>query len=189
MQSHVLWLWEKTVPVPNFMALLTAEFCAYNHDSLLTCKHYVQEFLCLLCKRRMPSSIQRHSKSSMPNYRIGEWSARTSIGSLTKHELFFVFLKHCHQLMKSSQGGCTVYFFKQERWIIFLSKNHSRPIFNTIKLKTLRPYNRTSASVFDINLDKLYQVNLKVISSGHLRLTSCAGQLQINEASFLSLKQ
>ena len=26
---------------PNFMALLTAEFCTYNHDSPLTCKHRI----------------------------------------------------------------------------------------------------------------------------------------------------
>ena len=26
------------IPGPNFMALLTAEFCAYDHDSPLMCK-------------------------------------------------------------------------------------------------------------------------------------------------------
>ena len=27
--------------LPNFMALLTAEFCAYDHDSPLTCKRRI----------------------------------------------------------------------------------------------------------------------------------------------------
>ena len=28
-------------PRPNFMALLTAEFCAYDHHSMLTCKRKI----------------------------------------------------------------------------------------------------------------------------------------------------
>ena len=40
---------------PNFIALLTGEFCAFDHDSPLTCKHWISA---LALKRKVPSNAE-----------------------------------------------------------------------------------------------------------------------------------
>ena len=114
---------------PNFMALLTAEFCDYDHDSRLRAS---AEFLCLP-KRRVPCNVEYACKHRIPCFRkrrfwvfgkqihaIWPWSfVRLRLAYLTicadmfyglhthtQHYLILIWLKNRCYSFRIDMGAC-----------------------------------------------------------------------------------